>query len=512
MVRRSKKPRRWSRRKIWDATPAPVRRCAGLVLKRIPAQYLLGRRFRDAVAMVSDAQWWDAERSRAYQLERLREITRLAHDHAPFYRELFAQAGFDPAALHDVEQLAQLPTIDSDVVRENIDRMCVVQPDAPRVDMVSTGGTSNAPLRFYIDSDRSATEYAYLVSGWARVGYNVNIPMAVFRGRVVPENRRLGFRYAYDPVLRHHYYSSFHMSDRNMGCYLDHLSRQGPLYLHVYPSSAAALARYLRRSGRTAPANVRGIIAESEIVYPDQRRMIEQTFGRRVFASYGLSEKIVAATACEHTDHAHVWPTYGYFELLDDAGNPVTNPGDRGEIVGTGFINRVMPFIRYRTGDRATYVGPRCDRCGRAHPLITDIRGHRTQEMLVAADGSRISWTAINMHDDTFSNVRQFQFYQDTPGVAVLKIVTADSFDERDESRLVSNLIAKLGDRVAFTVEKVDRIALTARAKTVYVDQHILGGGAHAGETAAPPTSDADDTIDRGAEPDITDAEQVRPA
>jgi phenylacetate-CoA ligase len=296
--------------------------------------------------------------------------------------------------------------------------------------------------------------------------------MAVFRGRVVKPDRN-GLYHEYDPLLRHHYYSSFHMTDENMGRYVEHIATIGPCFLHVYPSTVAALARFIKRTGVPVPQNIRGLIAESEIVYPEQRRMVEEVFGVRYFSCYGHSEKCVLASECEYSTDYHVWPTYGYFELLDEAGNPVTTPGERGEIVGTSFINTVMPFIRYRTGDWATYVGDHCPHCGRRHPIIRDIRGHRTQEMLVTADGSEIPWTAMNMHDDTFRRVRQFQFYQDTPGEALLRVLPAPGFSEQDCSRIYKNLGRKLDGRLAFTIKEVDSIPLSPRGKAIYVDQKI---------------------------------------
>jgi len=147
--------------------------------------------------------------------------------------------------------------------------------------------------------------------------------------------------------------------------------------------------------------------------------------------------------------------------------------GRRGEIVGTGFINTVMPFIRYRTGDYGTYVGNRCEQCGRPHVILRDIRGHRTQEGLIAGDGTEISWTSLNMHDDTFTHVVQFQFYQDTPGRAVLRVVPAEGFGEADRQRIGRNLRRKLGGCIEFAVELVGAIPLTPRGKTIYVDQRI---------------------------------------
>jgi phenylacetate-CoA ligase len=194
-------------------------------------------------------------------------------------------------------------------------------------------------------------------------------------------------------------------------------------------------------------------------------------FGCPYFSCYGHSEKLVLAAECEQSTDYHVWPTYGYFELLDEAGQPVTTPGQRGEIVGTGFINTVMPFIRYRTGDEATYVGRRCDACGREHTILREIRGHRPQEVLIAADGSEIPWAAMVMHDRTYDHVRQFQFRQDAPGQAVLRVVPGEGFGDEDRRRIRSNLDRKLDGRVNFTIELVESIPLSPRGKAIYVDQ-----------------------------------------
>lgn len=461
-----------SRKNMWDKLPQSIKQGIGWTFALIPPRYLLGKGFRKQLAFVDNAQWWPKERVRDYQLAQLRKICTLAYEKTLFYQGGFKANGFEPDDLKSLEDLAGLDTINRNTVSEHLHRMCAVSSRSGRVDRMSTGGTSGKPLHFYIGRDRSAIEYAYLVASWQRVGYQLGIPMAVFRGRVVAENRN-GLYHMYDPTLRHHYYSNFHMSDENMHRYLSHVATVGPCFLHVYPSSIAALARFIKRTGAPVPTSIRGIIAESEIVYPDQRKMVEEVFGCRYFSCYGHSEKLVLAAECEHSTDYHVWPTYGYFELLDDNDQPVTTPGKRGEIVGTGFINNVVPFIRYRTGDYATYVADRCEACGREDVIIRDIRGHRTQEFLIAADGSEISWTALNMHDDTFMNVRQFQFCQRTPGEAVLRIVPADGFGDNDRQRVLRQLGRKLEGRINVTIELADGIPLSRLGKAIYVDQQI---------------------------------------
>jgi len=133
----------------------------------------------------------------------------------------------------------------------------------------------------------------------------------------------------------------------------------------------------------------------------------------------------------------------------------------------------VVPFIRYRTGDFARYVGPRCEACGREHPIVAEIRGHNTQELLVAADRSVIPWSALNMHDDTFDRVQRFQFFQDTPGRAVLRVIPSASFTDADLAMIRERMARKIDGRLEFIVESVDVIPLSNRGKSVFVDQRI---------------------------------------
>jgi phenylacetate-CoA ligase len=461
-----------SRKNIWENLPRPLKTLAGSILRVLPVPVILGKQFRNNIEFVNKAQWWSHEQFQAFQLKQVQQICTHAFEKSPFYRDQFSSAGLNPSNINDLSDIERLPTINRDTINDHLEHMLTVSAKAANVDYITTGGTGGVPLRFYIGAGRSHIEYPYLISGWQRIGYQLGMPMAVIRGRVISPDSH-GLPHEYDPLLRHHYYSNFHMTEENMRDYLEHVRNLGPCYLHIYPSSAANLARYMLRHKMKPMDNIRGILAESENVYPEQRQLVEETFGCRYFSSYGHTEKLVAAAECEKSTNYHVWPTYGYFELLDTNGNPVTTPGERGEIVGTGFINQVVPFIRYRTGDYATYIGNKCEQCGREMPIIADIRGHNIQEHLVAKDGSLITWSAVNVHDDTFDHVQQFQFYQDTPGKAVLKIIPASTFCEKDIATMQTNLSRKFDGRLHFIIQVVETISLSKRGKAIFVDQHI---------------------------------------
>jgi phenylacetate-CoA ligase len=461
-----------SRKNIWEKAPNSIKRGIGLLLRRVPPKLLLGKKYRDTYEFLNKSQWWSRDQIEAYQIAELSRVCKHAYENSRFYKQHFEKAQFNPYNIQDLSDISKLPLIDRDIINNNIKGILTASIHSPDVDYITTGGTTGAPLTFYTTSKRSQIELAYLHAGWERAGYKPDITMAVLRGRKIQSDKN-GLYHEFDPLLRQHHYSSFHLYDDSMRKYVEHISTIGDCYFHVYPSSIAYLTRFLRRSGTVAPSNIKGIIAESENVYPEQRQMVEEVFGVRYFSSYGHTEKLVQASECEYSTNYHIWPTYGFFELVDESGAPVKTHGQVGEIVGTGFINHVMPFIRYRTGDFASYIAETCPDCGRNHAIVKDIRGHNIQEYLVANDGSSIPWSAVNMHDDTFDNILRFQFEQENPGFAHLNIMPTDNLKEDNMNRMIKNLSMKFGNRLDFDVKIVDDIPLTKSGKSVFVKQKI---------------------------------------
>lgn len=79
----------------------------------------------------------------------------------------------------------------------------------------------------------------------------------------------------------------------------------------------------------------------------------------------------------------------------------------------------------------------------------------------------------MNLHDDIFANVLQFQFRQGEPGRATLRIVPARTFSDRDRRRTLARLAGKLDGRLAIDITTCDAIPLSPRGKATYVDQRI---------------------------------------
>jgi phenylacetate-CoA ligase len=227
----------------------------------------------------------------------------------------------------------------------------------------------------------------------------------------------------------------------------------------------------LRHDLQAQGPRIKAALLGSEGCTPVQRELIERAFATRVFSWYGHSERLILGGECEHTSDYHQFPDYGWLEIVDDSGDPAP-VGGRGEIVGTGFLNRVMPLIRYRTGDYAMRLDWRCA-CGRSWDRFNDVEGHRKQEMIIGRNGALLSLAALNIHGPQFARVARYQYYQDTPGAFELRIQPDPEFTEHDRRMIADAFGRKVGREIDFVVRVVSDIPLTERGKLKLLDSRL---------------------------------------
>lgn len=93
--------------------------------------------------------------------------------------------------------------------------------------------------------------------------------------------------------------------------------------------------------------------------------------------------------------------------------------------------------------------------------------------MIVSRSGNLISMTAINMHDDLFDNVYQFQFQQQEVGELLMRIVRKEGYSDKDTSRIIKALEQKLGTQFDIEIEFVEKIERTQRGKFRFLIQEL---------------------------------------
>jgi phenylacetate-CoA ligase len=426
----------------------------------IPFSWLAGKTYRDAY---NRGPWFDRANSddiHNYKERKLGEILQFAVRQVPAY-EKFRNV---VERYKPFEALQAFPFLDKDTIQVDLLKYLPHNFESIPHYETTTGGTSGNQLKIYLDDCSQSVDMGFMHRQWNRVGYTPDQRKATFRG--VPfRNLKPGIHWQHNQIYNELQFSPFHMSENNLDSYVREIIRFSPTYLHGYPSSIDVLAEYVLRNNLTKELPpIRAALLGSEGFHKGQRDRIEQAFHTRVYSWYGHSERLVLAGECEKNNTYHHFPDYGIMEIIDEQGTPRNKEGERGEIVGTGLLNRCMPLIRYRTGDYATRQESRCG-CGRYWDRFCDVEGHRKQDMVIGRSGTKMSLAALNMHGPLFEHVKRYQYFQEEAGSCTINIMPNPLFKDSDRIAIEKAYQAKTGEEITWNVNQVDDIPLTERGK-----------------------------------------------
>ena len=402
------------------------------------------------------SQWFSEPELHEYQQERLAALVRHAAKEVPYYRSGFTEWNLDPEQFHDLDHLSRIPLLSKrDVVRAG--RSLVAGRRWTPTFEGTTSGSTGLTLTGFRDLTSIRSENAFLWRQLEWAGWHPGDRSAWLRGDfVVPLNQK---RPPYwrvnraDDVLM---LSSFHLSEETADAYLDALRQYDPVIIQAYPSSIAYLGRYLASRGKYYRGDrLKGVITSSETLLEDQRKVIDQRFGCRVFDWYGQYERVAAIGTCEKGSY-HVVSDYGFTQFL-----PCTD--GTAEIVGTGFFNFAMPLIRYRTGDNVVLAksGTRCS-CGRSFPIVERVVG-RIDDYVKTPDGRRIGMFAIIF--EGLQHIWEVQAIQEALDEIRILVVPMPQFSVEDERELVSRAKELVGPEMRIRIERVLEIKRTERGK-----------------------------------------------
>ena len=399
-----------------------------------------------------------------------------AYNNVPYYHAAFNNRGLVPSDIHDLTDLERLPILTKETARQNIDALKARNFAAHDLEYVGTSATTGMTFGFYYENGTSrAKELAFVRSAWGRVGYRFTDKCATLRGDVIGSrgSTKIGETKLLGRLL---VLSSVSMTAENLPRYVQLIRKFKPRYIWGYPSSISILAQFMRDNNVEHFSTVRAVLCGSENLFEWQRKLLEEVFQCRVFSWYGQSELVAFASECEVSHLYHVFPEYGIFELVDKRDRPITEAGQVGEIVATGFNNAAVPFIRYRTGDLAQYADVTCE-CGRHHALLSRIEG-RANEFVIDRTGRAIPVTALPMTrsvipSSDFDLVRQFQFFQDKPGELILNIVPGKDYSKGDPAQMWATLKEQLGAEMDLEVRLVDHIPASEAGKHHWLIQKL---------------------------------------
>jgi phenylacetate-CoA ligase len=420
----------------------------------------------------------DPKKRETELLERLRQVLQHCEAEVPYYRDLFARAGFRAADVSTLDDLARVPVLSRYNVVRDFDRL---QPaGAPAVGkgafISRTSGSTGLPVRvlqtrndLYIFATlwlRQARWFRFELEGrMARI----RLPKHLFRqadGSMNPDGKCITRpHWAYAGEFFHTGDEVHFNLNNSREAQLDWLKRYKPHYLMTFPPLLEELA--LLNGGNELP-QLKSVVAVASMLTSAMRGRIEQSFKVPVNQSYGLNEAGNIATRCG-AGRYHVHSEHVLVELLGADDQPARS-GETGRIVITPLTNPVMPLLRYDTGDMARVVEGPCP-CGRTLPSFGAVLG-RFIRFAGTPEGTRPRLNGLlaeiaRLPNEVFTNIRQYQVYQGPDEDWEIRVKVVGPMNPEFSSALKAawrNIHHDLEDRRLAIVE-VDEIEATPSGK-----------------------------------------------
>lgn len=360
--------------------------------------------------------------------------------------------------IKNLEELKNKKYIDSTTLRENFSS--VLNKEIPGY-YTSTGGTSGAPTKLYLSDKSYFKDIAHVVWGWNKLGYKKGDRKLTLRGVHLGEKL-----FKYNPIYNELQINIFKMDINNINIIIDEIEKFNPNFGHGYPTAFDRMAQLLKN--KKVGFKLKGISLTSENISRAQKENIAKVFNCNVRGFWGHSER--GAIAIEKINEEGVYEvpfTYGLIEIIKENGEEAKE-NEEGEVVCTGFINKGMKLIRYRTGDYATVNKKK-------NGIVVEIKniiGRRGKDFVYLKNGEKISTTAINIHSNTQYEFKYIQFYQDCLEKVYVKVVPweLNSTVSLKINELESEFQNKLkGIKVIVKLVEEKDIYITHRGKIPYL-------------------------------------------
>jgi len=405
---------------------------------------------------------YDSEQTRTHQWRLFRGIIEHAFQQVPFYRNLASEQGLSPNDFRDFSDLAKLPIIEKETIRQDPRLFCADDVIAHGdVFILHTSGTSGKALTLYADKVSRRKHYAFWTRLRQRHGVMPGMRRATMFGRIIcsSDQKKPPF-WRYDAVGKNLLMSSYHLSAEHLPSYATQLERYKPDEVIGYASSVFLLAKYLQgRSDLKIRPKV--VFTTADTLIPHYRPIIESAFGCPVIDQYGCAEMAVFAAQVPGGEYI-VDPEHSVLEVVD-AGNRPVAAGQTGEAICTGLVNRAMPLIRYRLGDLITTSSSLEDADGLV-PMFKEIVG-RVDDILYSPDGRPLArfspiWKVVD-------GIYETQVVQNTLDQLDINIVIDDSFrnDPDSEKKLVDEIQKRTGTEMTIRINYVDEIPKNRNGK-----------------------------------------------
>lgn len=427
-------------------------------------QKQIGERFNDVfverLERLNRTQYESASTIRSYKEEHIYDILRYVYNNVPFYKRSFMKQHLSYRDFKGINDLEKFPVLTKEDVRVNYKELVSLGYNSKKLIHSHTSGSSGKALDFFLTKDSIPYQWAVWWRFRNRFGVRWGDKHLNCTGKlIVPINVSRPPYWRINKPMNQWLINMQHLCLDKIKSIADMIDREQFVYISGYPSIIYALSSLIVEAGIQVKNPPRFIFSGAEKMYDNQKNIIQQAFpGIFITDHYGTSEGVINASKCKfgcyHEDYE-----FGHMECEDPT--YISKSEFRGELLGTGYSNLGMPFIRYRIGDSAIFSLESCS-CGLQSMVIKDIEG-RSEDYVLTPEGTRIKRFDYLFKDTV--EIRECQVVQRNLGEIVFRIVRRDNYRINAETRIKNDVMRMISPSIKVSFEYVDEISRTSNGK-----------------------------------------------
>ena len=411
----------------------------------VPFETRYGKEFSKTYKFLNQTLEWTPQMLKDYQFYTLRKTVANAYDNVPYYHKLMTDYGVK-RVIDSPEDITKLPLLTKQIIRKNWTDLIATNYNGTPLTF-KTSGSTGEKFQFLGDDNLYKREAAFVLRAFNLHKSTMYSERTVWVRRYAP---KAGDPISYtDYELNRTYLSPFNVSADTISDYVEEINKTGAKTLVTYPSLANFIATLMSDKGLFFDY-IESIHCASEMILPEWRKNVEKSIGIKLYAHYGMMEKVSFFQNVVNEDRYAESLEYGYTEIED------------GNVIGTGFLNDVMPLIRYSPGDKAI-VDDSDDKFLSLPISVKDFIG-RSTDMIETKDGRKLA--GVNFYTMMYKipGVKMFQIIQKTLTNIEVQYIASDKHSKSTESKIIDGILDRVGD-CELTVNKVTTLDRTKTGK-----------------------------------------------
>lgn len=422
-----------------------------------------GKEYHEYLNFLSEFDSWSLNRKLDFQLKQMVKFIKYANDNSEFYRNLYKN--IDINSIRTIKDLKKLPIVDKEMLRENIDDVFTISPKEAVEG--HTGGTTGKSLVVLFTPEDMMKRMAMLDHFKLRVGFeHRKMKRATFNGKhIIPPNQKRKVFWRYNASCKQMIYSSFHLTEENMGYYVESLNKFKPHAIDGFFMSMCDIAGYIERHNIKLEFIPIAIFPTSETLTKSGRELLERVFKCKVYDQYASSEGAPFVAECIN-QVLHLELASGIFEHFEKESN---------EVLVTSFTTHGTPLIRYRIGDEMVLNNDNreCE-CGMKAPIVKEIQG-RKLDFLYRADGAKINGGNVANLFKNMPNalVRAQTVQEEIDEITIMLEVDKNLYKPEYDDLLRDEFIHKFGSKTKIIIEHVDEIPREKSGKFKMIKNNV---------------------------------------